>query len=406
MGTSVPTRTAAKYFAIAILAVFVFASFDRTAAQDSATPQAAPSASKVRTVGTIKSVSGTTVTLVTDSGSEVTVNLQPSTRLLRMAPGQTDLKQATSIQAQDLQVGDRLLAGGTSSDGGKSVTATTAVVMTKADVAAKQERDREDWQKRGVGGVVKTVDTGTGTITISTGALGSNTLAVHVSSETIIRRYALDSVKFDDAKPGTLDQIKPGDQLRARGTKNADGNELAAEEIVSGTFRNVAGLVVATDPGAGTVTLTDLVTKRAVILKITNDSQLHKLPAMMAQRIATRLKGGAPNGAPGAATPAGPPSPARASETPGGGGTGSRQGGSPDFQQMLSRMPAVTLSDLQKGEAVMVVATEGSAEVPSTAIILLSGVEPILTAAPSQASTMLSPWNLSGGGNVGTGDTP
>ena len=406
MGTSVPTRTAAKYFAIAILAVFVFASFDRTAAQDSATPQAAPSASKVRTVGTIKSVSGTTVTLVTDSGSEVTVNLQPSTRLLRMAPGQTDLKQATSIQAQDLQVGDRLLAGGTSSDGGKSVTATTAVVMTKADVAAKQERDREDWQKRGVGGVVKTVDTGTGTITISTGALGSNTLAVHVSSETIIRRYALDSVKFDDAKPGTLDQIKPGDQLRVRGTKNTDGNELAAEEIVSGTFRNVAGLVVATDPGAGTVALTDLVTKRVVILKITNDSQLHKLPAMMAQRIATRLKGGAASGAAGAGAATGPPTSARAGETPGGGGGGFRQGGTPDFQQMLSRMPAITLSDLQKGEAVMVVATEGSAEVPSTAIILLSGVEPILTAAPSQASTMLSPWNLSGGGNVGTGDTP
>ncbi len=205
------------------------------------------SASKVRTVGTIKLISGTTVTLTTDSGAEVTVGLQPSTRLLRMAPGQTDLKQATSIQAQDLQVGDRLLAGGTSSDGGKSVTATTAVVMTKADVAAKQERDREDWQKRGVGGVVKTVDAGTRTITISTGALGSSTLAVRVSSETIIRRYALDSVKFDDAKPGTLDQIKAGDQLRARGTKNAEGTELAAEEIVSGTFRNVAGLVVATD---------------------------------------------------------------------------------------------------------------------------------------------------------------
>jgi hypothetical protein len=406
MGTTVPTRTRAASFAVAALAILVFASLDCIAAQDSATPQAAPSASKVRTVGTIKSISGTTVSLTTDSGSEVTVSLQPSTRLLRMAPGQTDLKQATSIQAQDLQVGDRLLAGGTSSDGGKSVTATTAVVMTKADVAAKQERDREDWQKRGVGGVVKTVDAGTGTITISTGALGSNPLAVHVLKETIIRRYALDSVKFDDAKPGTFDQIKAGDQLRARGTKNADGNELSAEEIVSGTFRNVAGLVVATDPGGGTVTLTDLMTKRPVILKITGDSQLRKLPAMMAQRIATRLKGGAANGAASAGTPATPPSAARASETPGGGGAGFRQGGTPDFQQMLSRMPAVTLADLQKGEAVMVVATEGSAEVPSTAIILLSGVEPILTAAPSQASSMLSPWNLSAGGNVGTGDAP
>ena len=74
---------------------------------------------------------------------------------------------------------------------------------------------------------------------------------------------------------------------------------------------------------------------------------------------------------------------------------------------MLNRMPAVELSQLQKGDAVMIVATEGTPESPSQIIILLSGVEPILTAAsPSAASTILSPWNLSSGANIGTGDTP
>jgi hypothetical protein len=406
MRPTVSLRKIAAPLAIVMVAVSILALAGHAAAQTTAAPQAAQSAWKTKTVGTIKTISADGITLTTDSGSEVTVVIQPSTRLLRMAPGQTDLKQATPIQAQELQVGDRLLAAGTSSDGGKSITATTAVVMTKADVAAKQEHDREDWQKRGVGGVVKAVDAGTGTISISTGAIGSTPLAVHVSKGTIIRRYAPDSVKFDDAKPGTLDQIKAGDQLRARGTRNADGNELAAEEIVSGTFRNVAGLVVATDPGSGTVTLTDLITKRPVMMKVTSDSQLRKLPAMMAQRIAMRLKGGTPGSPAGAGAPPGSPPAARSSEAPGSGGAGFRQGGTPDFQQMLNHMPAVALADLQKGEAVMVVATEGSAEVPSTAIILLSGVEPILTAAPSQASTILSPWNLSAGGNVGTGDTP
>jgi hypothetical protein len=394
--------------AIAVVAVLFLTPPCLSAAQDTSTQQAAPSSgSKVKTVGTIKSISANYVTLTTDAGSEVTVTIQSSARLMRMAPGQTDLKQATPIQLQDLQVGDRLLAGGTSADGGKSVTATSAVMMTKADVAAKQEHEREDWQKRGVGGVVKAVDAGAGTITLSTGTLtGSTPLIVKVSKETIIRRYALDSVKFDDAKPGTLAQIKPGDQLRARGNKSADGNELAAEEIVSGTFRSVAGTVIATDAAAGSITLTDLATKRPVTVRVNNDSQMRKLPAMMAQRIAMRLKGG-PAGAAGAPAGAGSPTPARASEAQGAGGAGGglRQGGTPDFQQMLSRMPAVTLAELQKGEALMVVATEGSAEVPSTVIILLSGVEPILTAAPSQASTILSPWNL-GGGNLGTGDSP
>jgi len=324
-----------------------------------------------------------------------------------MEPGQTDLKSATPITFSDLQVGDRLLAGGTASGDGKSVIATTAVVMKKSDVAEKQQHDREEWQKNGVGGVVKSVDAATGTIALSTGTLGASSLLVHVSKDTMIRRYAPDSIKFDDAKPGTLDQIKPGDQLRARGTKSEDGKELAAAEIVSGTFRSIPGVMVATDAGNNTLTVTDLASKRPVTLKIGPDSQLHQLPAMFAERIAMRLKGGAPGtSAPG--PQAGPGAHAQGGQARQGSfGGGQRPGGAPDFQAMLNRMPAVTLGELTKGSAVMIVATEGTEQSPSTVIILLSGVEPILSAAsPSQASTILSPWNLSTGANAGTSDTP
>ena len=386
-------------------------------AQQGSAPQDSTAPKRARVVGAVKSIDGNVVTLTTDAGSEVKITIQPATRVLRMAPGQTDLKSAATISFSDLQVGDRLLAGGTASDDGKSVMASTAVVMKKSDVAEKQQHDREEWQKHGVGGVVKAVDPAAGTITLSTGTVGApSSLLVHVSKDTIIRRYAPDSIKFDDAKPGTLEQIKPGDQLRARGTKSEDGKELAAAEVVSGTFRSIAGLVVATDAGNNTVTVTDLATKRPVTLKLGPESQMHQLPAMFAQRIAMRLKGG---GAPGASGQGaqeaggsgtrGQGGEARAggAGAGGAGGGGSRPGGAPDFQQMLNRMPAVTLGQLTKGSAVMIVATEGTEQSPSTIIILLSGVEPILTAAsPSEASTILSPWNLSAGANAGTGDTP
>jgi len=75
-------------------------------------------------------------------------------------------------------------------------------------------------------------------------------------------------------------------------------------------------------------------------------------------------------------------------------GGSSRAGG--DFQQILSHMPPVTVADLRKGDAVLVVATEGSAWA-STAITLLSGVEPILEAAPNGSQAMmLTPWSLGG----------
>jgi hypothetical protein len=280
--------------------------------------------------------------------------------------------------------------------------------MKKSDVAEKQEHDREEWQRNGVSGVVKAVDPATGTITIATGALSTSTLAVHVTKETIVRRYAPNSVKFDDAKAGTLAQIKVGDQLRARGTKSEDGKELTAVEIVSGTFRSIPGAVVSTDSGNNTITVTDLADKREVTLKIGPDSQMHQLPAMFAQGIAMRLKGASLPGAGGANADNAKPAHAQSGEgRPAGamGQGGQHSGGGPDFQRMLNRLPTVDLAHLQKGDAVMIVATEGTAESPSEVIVLLSGVEPILAAAsPATASTVLSPWNLSAG-NMGTGDT-
>jgi hypothetical protein len=69
---------------------------------------------------------------------------------------------------------------------------------------------------------------------------------------------------------------------------------------------------------------------------------------------------------------------------------------------MISRLPAVTLADLQKDDAVMIVSTTGADGNEVTAITLLSGVDPILTASPNGmgAAALLSGWNLSapGGG--------
>jgi len=391
------------------------------AAQAQTAPQpSAQSASIAKPVGTIKSISGNTITLTTDAGTDVTVLVQDATKLLRIAPGQTDLKDATPLQLPDVQIGDRILVRGKLADDGKSVLAASLIAMKKEDISQKQAREREEWQKHGAGGLVTSVDPATNAITVSLPAIGEKkNLTVHLLKDTILRRYAPDSVKFDDAKPAPLSQILPGDQLRARGSRTADGTELTAVEIVSGTFRNISGILSAIDPSAGTMTLQDLATKKPVTVKITSESQLRKLNPQMAQRIALRLKGiPADAVAPAADGPAstantrqspeprgvtaGAPRPSGApSGGPGQGGFGGmgRAGGAPpDLQQAISRMPASALGDFQKGEAVMLVATEGGPGGMPTAITLLGGVEPILQASPnSNASTILSPWSLGSG---------
>jgi Domain of unknown function (DUF5666) len=382
-------------------------------------------------VGTIKSISGNSLVLASDAGAEMTVDVRDSTKIVRIAPGKKDLKDAQPIALTDLQTGDRILVRGKAGDDNKTFSATSIVAMKKADIAEKQSRERDEWQKNGVGGLVNNVDAAAGVISITSPSLREEkTVIVRVTKDTILRRYAPGSVKFDDAKPAPLAEIRPGDQLRARGEKSADGNELTAQEIVSGSFRNISGTISSLDSTQSTITVHDLATKKNVAVKITSESQLRKLPAPMAQRIAQRLNGS--SGANGGATGDQPGSGQAGSTRPGAmsgttsaptakesgagqgsgdfGGRGRGMGGSAgsggaDLQQMISRMPASRIADLQKGDAVMLVGTEASGSNAVTAITLLAGVEPILQGSPNGgASSILSPWSLSAApsGEAGT----
>jgi hypothetical protein len=377
----------------------------------------APALGAAKAVGTVTAASGRMITLTAEGGSELTIMVQDGARLLRIEPGQTDLKGAAPLQLEDLQPGDRILVRGTTGPDGKSLLAVSVIAMKKADLAEKHAHEREEWQKQGTGGLVSAVDPAAGVVTVSTSALGANkSVTVHVSKDTILRRYAPGSVKFDDAGPAPIDQIKVGDQLRARGARSADGLELAADEVVSGSFRNISGTISSIDASAGTITVSDLLSKKPVVVKVNDPSQLRKLPPAMAQRIAARLKGASSGGQPtgsaeGASQGASPSSGAASSgekpasgqsQRPAGAGGGG-QGGAPDLQQAISHIPASTLTDLQKGDAVMIVATSGSQDGSVVAITLLAGVEPILQASPSGQS-ILTPWSLSGapGGDAGS----
>jgi len=396
---------------------------------------AAISQTPAKAVGTVKSVTGNSVVITSDSGSESTITFADSARIVRAAPGQTDLKSASPIQISDIQVGDRLFARGQAGDNG-ALVASSAIVMKKTDITQRQQSERDEW-RRGLGGIVKEVNVANGAITVANSlAASGKPIMVHVSPQTEVRRYSPDSVKFDDAKPGSLDEIKPGDQLRARGTKNSEGTEFTAQAIVSGTFRNISGTVVSTDAANNSVTVMDLITKKPVVVRVSGDSEVRKLPPMVATRIAMRLKGGSPDAAGDSSAPGqGRPDNGNAGQAQGSGNRGAWQGrgsgadgnspggrgmqggqdgsggnwrggnggGPPDFQQMLSRMPAISVSDLNKGDAVMVVTTEGTSSSGPTAIKLIAGVEPILTAAPggAGAAMILSPWNLSAGGPAG-----
>ena len=360
-------------------------------AQQPAAPATAAPKSVVGAIATIDA-SGREITIKTDSGDTFRVKLSETTKIQKVAPGQT-IKDTAPMTFDEMAVGDRAIAAGAISIETKTVAANRLVVMTKGDLAKKSEKEQQDWAKRGSSGVVVAAKPESNEVTIQTKSMmgASKDVTVVVGEKTNIRRYAADSIKFQDAKPAKLAEIAKGDQIRIRGDKSPEGDKISAEEVVFGTFQLVGGQI--TEVSTDSVKIKDLATKKTVTVKITADSQLHKMPETMARMMATRLNGGGEEGgaamrpagggppgggAPGGAAPGG--GQRSAGGGPGGPAGGMRGGGGSGGGDMMERMPKFQLSELKVGDAVIILSSKGTSPDLVTAVSMLSGVEPILTA--------------------------
>ncbi|MBS1813538.1 MAG: hypothetical protein JSS87_01550 [Acidobacteria bacterium] len=364
----------------------------------------ATASAAARQLGTVKSVSGDTLSIATDKGASFSVQVDPAAKIVLLAPGSTDLKTATPSSFDNIAVGDRVLASGKTGDTPTTIHATRIVVMKSADIAQRNAQLQADWQKRGSGGIVSAVDPANGDITIKSGA---RTITLKTTPKTIFRRYSSGSVKYEDARNSTLQEIAVGDQLRVRGEHSEDGSTITADEVVSGSFSNVAGTIVSVDAPGQTIVVKDLAKKKNVTVHLSAATNIRTLPAEIATRLAARTRGaGARAGTPaenGAAHPA--------AEAPSAGsgegmhrGPGATGGRSRDLSQIIASLPSQTLADLKPGEALMIVGSQSAPSEPLTAITVLSGVEPILAAAPSGSNAMtLSPWNLDSSAGGGGG---
>jgi hypothetical protein len=336
---------------------------------------------KLRIVGTVTSVEANALRLETDSGETITAQASGTTRIIRAVPGQMDLPSAPTIPLETVHAGDRMLVSGISNDGGKSIDAITLVVMSGSDLAQQRSQEQKAWQS-GKRGVVTAIDAGARKVTLKSPA---GSAEIEVAPSASVMRYRDGSSNFAEAQPVSIDQIKVGDQLQAKGQthEKPDTAGFVADAVVFGTFVNVAGRITSVDPGTSAVTVNDVFTKKPVTLHLTAQSQMRQLPQMIAQRIAMaqRRSGGSDAG--------------RSEQSP----APSRLF---DFQQVIARSPSITIAELHKGDAIIAVA--GSEAANSPAFYVVNGVEPILTASPggSAAAALLASWNLSG--NSGEGE--
>lgn len=393
------------------------ASFTSQASNSQQTPD--PGIQAKGAIGEVKSIDAPSklVTIKTDAGNTVLVLYTDKTTYKKLAPGETSLTTASDITFADVAEGDRIWARGTVAEDKKSVSAQMIVVMTKGDLAKKQEAERLEWRRRGILGVIASLKPDTKEITITSRTMaGTQNVIIPVSDKTEMRRYAPDSIKFGDAKPGSFGELKVGDQLRALGDRAEDGTHFTPQKVVTGSFRTVAGKVTAVDPATGEIKISELEKKQSLTIVIKNDAVLRKFPA--ANEMGTMMGGmgrpagggGQPQGGQGA--PQGQPQQRPQGGGPGGpgqggpGGPGARGGGF-NINDMLERLPTISVADVKVGDTIIVSSTQGVDPSRLTAISLVSGADTLLAmlaprpqpgqAAPNPAA------GLGGGGGISFG---
>jgi hypothetical protein len=332
-----------------------------------------PNITDTRVIGQVVAVdfNASRIIVRTDAGQEVTVLLNEQTTYLRVPPGEVALDKAVQITRDDIGPGDKVYARGKVSADRKSVPAQKMVVMLKADIEKDQERQRNEWQQRGVSGVITALNAKAGEITLQVrGRDGLQTLTVATTAAVKFRRYAPDSVRFGDARPSSFAELKPGDQLYALGEKQADGTRLAAEQVVSGSFRTVTGTVSAIAADTGEIHLSTLGKNQPITIVVNKNSRLRRITPQVARSIARAAKH---------------EEAASAQAT----GAGSAAGG--NLQSGLETLPALALSDIKPGDTVAVIGTVGAAPSRLTAIVLLNGVDAVLIAIHGSESSSRAP---------------
>ncbi len=368
---------------ILILSLFVL--FGSLSAAVQAQTPSAPTVKLVQ--GEVSSIGANKIVLKTKDGS-MEVGLTDKTEYKRVSPENPSLKTAVTANLNEIVVGDKLIVTGVISADNKTVPARAVYLMSKSDIAQKQNKEREEWRTRGITGRVAAVNPQMKEITVSQrGIAGERQMILSLKEKADFRRYAEGSVDYGEAKTSSFDEIKVGDSIRALGDKSEDGSAIKAERVVSGSFQTVAGAITAIDAGKGEITIENVQTKKPVTIVVGKTSVLKQFPVETAQRMTQFQTGGVAPGQ-GAVRP---PQTNQTGGAPGqnpnrmGAGGGMRGGGNID--DMLERFPNISITDLKVGDMIAVSSTKNASAERISAIKLLSGVEPFVKAQQQQTAT-------------------
>nr|MBA3770289.1 hypothetical protein [Blastocatellia bacterium] len=340
----------------------------------------------VTVYGMVKAIDGDKLVLETAKGP-VTLTIAATAAVKKVPASNPSATAATPSSMSEIAVGDSVVVTALPTADGRLNPARTVLVIAKTDLVAKEKARTDAWRSRGISGVVEAVNPETNQITVKvSGPMGATSNVVISPKPTAkFLKYSSDSIKYTDAKQGTLAGVEKNDSIKALGDKSEDGASFAAEEILTGSYQQVVGTVKSVDAANNEVVVSDLQTKKDVTISLAGTSVMKRFPVQFAERMAGRSAGqGATPGAGGQARQPGGGRPAGMGPGVMGGAGG--MGGRANLDDMIERFENVAIADLKVGEMIGVVAAKSDLNSKVKAFKLLAGVEPFVRMAEMAAA--------------------
>lgn len=322
-------------------------------------------------IGQVTSIdrTGGKITIQTDAKTSVTITFNDKTAYRRVLPGQTSLEKADRITFSDINIGDRvLIPGGVTSD---QTPVRQIIVMARAAIDAQRDEEAEKRKARTINGRITAVNQENKEIAIQTRRSGEVETFTIVSTPNVkFLRYAPDSLKVSEAVAGSFTDLRVGDFVRAVGDRSADGLRFNAEELVSGAFSRMVGTISEINANRGEVVIKNGQTGQLMTVSLGKNTTFRRIPSDVAKILKSRFerdpRGGNQRGS-GASNRQPQPQTNQRQNTDDG---GQRANQSP--RRLFENLPLITVTDLKKGDAVMIIAsTSGNARM--TAVSVTSG---------------------------------
>jgi hypothetical protein len=318
--------------------------------------------------GTIVSLDASTrkIVIKEDSGRQSSIAIDEDTVLLHISPDTKDLTKATKLTFTDLKTSDHVFVRGFARPA--AILGRQVLAMTEGDINSRAQKEHDEWKKNGVEGALVSARPAASEIVISRSAPdGMHPLTIRLKPSTQVLKYADDSARFADARPASLSDMHPGDQVRARGDMNSKG-EFEPDVMVFGSFHTIFGKVISVDESTGEIKSDTIPAGNTFSVMVTSHSVIRRVPLrVLAYMIPWTLL--PPN-----VQVQVPPLPA--------GKTG---------QDLVEELPRIRVTEVKPGDVIAALVGVSAEPGAERAVALLTGLDPLLTLPPVPGNKNASP---------------